>query len=93
MNLDLGKSEALEESVDNENTLKGWLVNYTGKKLNKNDGENITVENIVEIMSLEFPEFLLAIAEENWVRGYHQALNDVDEGRELMESEENEQKN
>ena len=93
MNLDLEKNETLEVNVTKENTLKEWLVNYTGEKLHKNDGEEVTVEDIVEIISLEFPEFLLAVAEENWVRGYHQALNDVDEGRDLMNSEENEQKN
>ena len=38
---------------------------------------------IVEVVSREFPEFLLAVAEENWIRGYHQALNDVDEGAKL----------
>ena len=32
-------------------------------------------------MAQEFPEFLMAIAEENWVRGYHQALEDVNTGR------------
>ena len=29
-------------------------------------------------MAQEFPEFLMAIAEENWIRGYHQAPTDVD---------------
>jgi hypothetical protein len=31
-------------------------------------------------MADEFPEFLLAIAEENFIRGYEQALYDVDYG-------------
>ena len=31
------------------------------------------------------PEFVLALAEENWVRGYHQALNDVDAGQKIIE--------
>ena len=35
----------------------------------------------------EFPEFLMAIAEENWVRGYHQALEDVEIGRQAIGSE------
>jgi len=91
--MSLGKNEALEESVTGENTLKEWLVNYTGDKLNKKEDEGITVEDIVETMSSEFPEFLLAVAEENWIRGYHQALNDVDEGRALAEAEEDNEKN
>ena len=32
---------------------------------------------ITEVFAKEFPEFLLAVAEENWVRGYHQALEDI----------------
>jgi hypothetical protein len=32
-------------------------------------------------MAEEFPEFLMVVAEENWIRGYHQALEDVDSGR------------
>ena len=42
---------------------------------------------IVETMAKEFPEFLMAIAEENWVRGYHQALEDVEIGRQSIGSE------
>ena len=47
----------------------------------------ITVEMIIEVMSQEFPEFLMAIAEENWIRGYHQALTDVEEGEKLYKKE------
>jgi hypothetical protein len=31
-------------------------------------------------MAQEFPDFLLVVAEENFVRGYQQALYDVDYG-------------
>ena len=44
------------------------------------------VEMIAETMATEFPEFLMAVAEENWIRGYHQALDDVDAGQ-TMEDE------
>ena len=43
--------------------------------MNPETGE-VTVENVVDIMAHEFPEFLLAVAEENWVRGYEQGLYD-----------------
>ena len=43
--------------------------------------------NFVEVMATDFPEFLMAVAEENWVRGYHQALVDVEEGKKLYEEE------
>ena len=42
---------------------------------------------IVEVVAKEFPEFLMAVAEENWVRGYHQALEDTEIGRQAAESE------
>ena len=35
-------------------------------------------------MAEEFPEFLMLVAEENWIRGYEQALDDVSEGERLM---------
>ena len=39
---------------------------------------------IVEVMAEEFPEFLMLVAEENWIRGYEQGLADVSEGERLM---------
>jgi hypothetical protein len=29
----------------------------------------------------------LALAQENWIRGYHQAINDMETGRKLYEEE------
>jgi len=66
-----------------EKTIKEILINYVGEKTNPDNGD-VTVEHIVEVMSEEFPEFLLLIAEENWIRGYEQALNDVEEGERLV---------
>ncbi len=60
-----------------ESELKKIIVNYVGEKLNPENDE-ITVENIIDIFSQEFPEFLLSLAEENWVNGYTQALKDVE---------------
>lgn len=81
------KSPLLESIVDKqESDLKLWLVDYVGNKTNPEDG-NVTVENIVDVMAQEFPEFLMAIAEENWIRGYHQALTDVDMGEQLAQEQ------
>ena len=82
MNYD--QTETLKEVVNTTTELKKWLVNYVGEKHDPENGE-VTVEMIVETMAIEFPEFLMAIAEENWVRGYHQALDDVDAGRSVLE--------
>jgi len=60
-----------------ESKLKDIIVDYVGENKNPENDE-VTVEHIVEIFAEEFPEFLLAIAEENWVNGYTQALNDVE---------------
>lgn len=74
--------------TDKETPLKDFIVEYVGQKLSS--GEEVTVEMIVEVMAEEFPEFLMLVAEENWIRGYEQALDDVSEGERLMkESNEN----
>ena len=82
---------ALNQTVEPENDLKNMLVEYVGEKFNPED-QNVTVEMIIEILASEFPEFVLAIAEENWVRGYQQALDDVDVGKSLIEEEDDKQK-
>jgi hypothetical protein len=74
------KNTTLEQVVEPENDLKNWLVEYVGEKLNPENNE-VTVEMIVEVLAEEFPEFLMVVAEENWIRGYHQALTDVEIGR------------
>ena len=79
------KSE-LNKEVEPETPMKEWMVNYIGEKHDPEDG-SVTVEMIVETMAEEFPEFLLALAEENWIRGYRQAITDVDEGQRMAESE------
>lgn len=66
----------LKSLVSKDNELKNFLVSYVGKKLNNKE---VTVEMIVEVMSKDFPEFLLVLAEENFIRGYEQAMVDTDE--------------
>ena len=85
------KSSVLDETVEPENDLKNTLVEYVGEKLNP-ENMNVTVEMIVDVMAEEFPEFVLALAEENWVRGYQQALDDVESGRKMMEEEKENEK-
>jgi hypothetical protein len=66
-------------TVQKDNPMKTWLVEYVGNKINPENGE-VTVEMIVEAMAEEFPDFLMLVAQENWLRGYQQALHDVDYG-------------
>jgi hypothetical protein len=67
----------LREPVEGDNELKLWLVDYVGKKHSPDDG-NVTVEMIVNTLADDFPEFVMAVAGENFLRGYHQALCDVE---------------
>jgi len=78
------KNPTLEEVVEPENDLKNMLVEYVGEKLSPESGE-VTVAMIVDVLAEEFPEFVMVLAEENWVRGYHQALDDVETGRKAYE--------
>tara|TARA_R100000808_G_C2133847_1_gene142504 strand:- start:510 stop:851 length:342 start_codon:yes stop_codon:yes gene_type:complete len=80
--MSLGENPTLNEVVEKNTQLKELVVNYVGNAHNPESGE-VTVEMIVETMAKEFPEFLMVIAEENWIRGYHQALNDVEHGEKL----------
>ena len=83
----------LEEVVEPDNDLKNMLVEYVGEK-NDPEDQLVTVEMIVGILADEFPELVLAVAEENWTRGYYQALDDVELGEKLykeqLEKQENE---
>jgi len=63
-------------NVELNTELKRWLVEYTGNKFNFDD-TLVTPEMVVEIFALEFPEFLWLVAEENYMRGYQQALDDL----------------
>ena len=85
--MDLGEeSPLLKQKVQKENDLKNFLVNYAGDMLGPKD-DNVTVEMVIEAVSKDFPEFLMAVAEENWVRGYHQALVDVEDGEKAFQEE------
>ncbi len=77
----------LQEVVNPEDSpMKEWLIDYVGNE-NNPENDEVTVEMIVESMAKEFPEFVLAVAEENWIRGYQQALQDVTEGEKLYKEE------
>lgn len=78
--------EVSSQTVDKENELKTFLIEYVGQKNNPENGE-VTVEMIVNTMAQDFPEFVLTVAEENWIRGYQQAMVDIEVGERLVEQE------
>ena len=57
-----------------ESELKNFMVTYAGTKLEK---EDVTVSMIAEVLAAEFPEFVFAVAEENFLRGYQLGLDDA----------------
>ena len=81
------ENEDLKKQIQPENALKEMLVNYVGNNNSSVIGDQVTLENIVETLGEEFPEFLLAVAEENWIRGYHQALYDSDLGKKILDEQ------
>ena len=63
-----------------ETPLKQMLLEYVGNKYAtlEDEGEfEVTVQMIVETLAHEFPEFVMVMAEENWVRGYQQGIDDA----------------
>lgn len=80
------ENETAKEVVFPEGPLKELLVNYVGEKLKPENGE-VTVEMLVSVIADEFPEFVLLVAEENYLRGYKQALDDSDKFKALQETE------
>jgi len=80
------KNPALKEKVEKDTELKDIIVTYVGEK-KKPENDEVTLEMVLEVMAEDFPDFVLPIAEENWMRGYQQALADVDEGQRLAHEE------
>lgn len=81
--MNLGENPDLKEEVEVTNELKEYVVQYVGNKVQPENG-NVDVEMVVEVFSEDFPEFLMAVAEENWIRGYHQALEDIEVGQQMV---------
>ena len=69
--------DLLKEVIPTESELKEIVVNYVGNLLNPENDE-VTVEDIINVFAEQFPEFLLVLAEENWINGYTQALKDTE---------------
>tara|TARA_R110002020_G_scaffold446548_1_gene658857 strand:- start:695 stop:976 length:282 start_codon:yes stop_codon:yes gene_type:complete len=65
----------LAMAVQPDSELKKYLVEYVGTKL---DNEKVTVNMVAEVLASDFPEFVFAFAEENFLRGYQLGLNDAE---------------
>ena len=87
MNKDLTDQFSIENNnVTLDNNLKEYIVNYVGEKRDPQD-EQVTIGMIIEVLPEGFPELVLCLSEENWIRGYQQGLTDVQEGERLYHEE------
>lgn len=71
------KNPIKDQIVETDNSLKEMFVQYVGEKMNPPNGE-VTVDMIVSVLADEFPEFVLVVAEENFIQGYKQAFVDME---------------
>ena len=72
---EIKKKEELFDYKENNNSLKNSIIEHTKKKLER-ENIGVTIEEVIEVLVSSFPDIILAIAEENWIRGYKQATED-----------------
>ena len=65
----------LDKTVEVRNELQEDLVRHVRNKINE---DQVTLGQVIGILASEFPELVITIAEENWVRGYKQGLDDAE---------------
>jgi len=68
--------ELLDLKIEKNSPLKEYIVEYVGEKLQP-DHEEVTVDMVINVLVDDFPEIILALAEENFFRGYQQGLDDA----------------
>ena len=59
-------NEDLENEVQTDSELKELIVNYVGTKKSPENNE-VTLQLVLDTFSEEFPEFVLPLAEENFI--------------------------
>ena len=67
----------LKKVVQMDGKLKYEIVKYVGQKLQPENDE-VTLEMVISTIAEEFPELLLSVAEENYLKGYELGLNDTE---------------
>jgi hypothetical protein len=60
-----------------EGRLKEQIIEYVGAKLQP-ENEEVTIEMVIDVLASEFPEVVLVLAEENFLRGYSQGIEDLE---------------
>jgi hypothetical protein len=65
----------LDKTVEVRNELQEDLVRHVRNRINE---DQVTLGQVIGILASEFPELVITIAEENWIRGYKQGLDDAE---------------
>ena len=65
----------LDKTVEARNELQEDLVRHVGNRINQQE-DQVTIGQVIGVLASEFPELVITIAEENWIRGYKQGLED-----------------
>ena len=68
-------NEMLGVVVQPDGVLQKYIVEYVGTEFDK---EEVTVNMIAATLAHEFPDFMYAMAEENFLLGYKQGLDDAE---------------
>ena len=78
------KNPELDKVLNPEDSnLKDLIVIYIGNNLDPPDTDEITLQMAITVLMGEFPELLLALSEENFIRGYKQAFADIESGKDV----------
>ena len=65
----------LDKVVEVGNELQEDLVQHVRNRTNE---DQVTLGQVIGILASGFPELVITIAEENWIRGYKQGLDDAE---------------
>jgi len=85
----------MSEGEKGEKTgLQELFLDYVGNslKLDPETSPEISVDMIVDVLAAEFPDLVMALASENFLRGYSQALQDMEDLQEKESQLPNEDK-
>jgi hypothetical protein len=88
---DLTKNNSLGLPVEATNKLKKLLIKYTEEVLQP-ENQDVTLEMILMVLASQFPDLVLSLAEENFIRGYDQAFADMEKFQKDMENNKNNEK-
>jgi len=67
---------SINKILVSDGELKELIIEYVGNKL-KPANDEVTMEMAIGVIAEEFPELLLTVAEENYLRGYEVGIDDA----------------